>query len=213
MCFNETASMIVFLGAVYAGLKKYYNSKVNESLFILSISIMQLAEFFVHRSIRLNNKRMLEYSSQMVYFILYIQPLLQGLIHYNYPLTKYMFKDHMKYFVLLFAIYTILVLIMYNLKGDYIITSSNCKNSICRLNWQKLNSNLYIGLSLFLLYVCMHFIFMGPTISLRYLTILLSALLYVLIFDVKNTGNIFGLWGSLWCFFGTASIATGIYKP
>ena len=55
------------------------------------------------------------------------------LIHYKYPNAKYMFKDHMKYFGLLFAIYTLLTVYLFNLKGDYIVTSSNCKNSICRV--------------------------------------------------------------------------------
>ncbi len=212
MCFNETVSLIVFLGAMAAGLKLYNNNKMNYGLFIMTISMMQIAEYFVHRSIRLNNKQMLKYSSYMVYTILGIQPLLHALIHYKYPNANYMFKDHMKYFGVLFVTYTVLIIYMYSLKGDYIITSSNCKNSICRLNWQKLNSNMYVGMLLFLLYICMHFIFTGPQLSLQYLAIFLCSLLYVLIFDVRQTGNVFGLWGSMWCFMASALIITGLFK-
>ena len=94
MCFNETVSLIVFLGAITVGLKLYNNNEINAGLFIMTISIMQIAEYFVHRSIRLNNKQMLKYGSYMVYIILFIQPLLHALIHYKYPNANYMFKQN-----------------------------------------------------------------------------------------------------------------------
>ena len=78
MCFNETVSLIVFLGAMSVGFKLCNNNVMNIGLFIITISIMQIAEYFVHRSIRLNNKQMLKYSSIIIYVILYIQPLLHA---------------------------------------------------------------------------------------------------------------------------------------
>jgi hypothetical protein len=211
MCFNETASMTIFLGATLTGLYKYYNRHFNEGLFIISISTMQIAEYLVHRSIRLNDKPMQKIGSMMIYTLLYLQPLANGLINYNYPKKVYYFKDHMKYFVILFTLYTFLSAILFKSTDDYIIKSSHCKNSICRLNWQTLNKNPYISGALFTLYVCIHLLFADNNNGASmYLIVLLCALLYVLIFDVAKTGNIFGLWGSIWCFLGAAAITTGI---
>ena len=36
----------------------------------------------------------------------------------------------------------------------------------------------------------------------------LCSLLFVFIFDVIQTGNVFGLWGSMWCIIGATSTAT-----
>lgn len=213
MCFNETASMTIFLGATLTGLYKYYNRHFNEGLFIISISIMQIAEYFVHRSIRLNDKTMQTIASIMIYTLLYLQPLANGLINYNYPKKVYYFKDHMKYFVILFTLYTFLTATLFRPNGSLLVVkSSNCKHSICRLNWQTLNRNPYISGVLFTLYVCMHLLFTNNNGSISYLICLLCALLYVFIFDVNKTGNIFGLWGSMWCFIGAASITTCMYK-
>ena len=208
MCFSEKASMGAFLvGLISLGFilqKKMYVF----GMFYASVFVMQLAEFFAHKSLNTHNMELNKLSALAILFVVFVQPVLWSL--YN---ATYVIKDKQKSktiygVVVAFTLFSIFFYNYINEINGMKVTrlTSNCTPTFCRLNWSFFGKNVLLSLVWLFFYF---FLFMYTNhASNRFIsssfnllpTLLALSILYMIIVDkVSNIQEIVGGFGSIWC--------------
>lgn len=189
MCWNQSVSMNTFILGIFAILFAYFNKIIDvyQAIFIGSICLMQLIEFFLWRNIK-NKKKNIFWSNAAV-LVLFIHPFLSIL---TIP------KNHNVVLLTFMAIY-----LSFNLFS--IINRLNGKNK--QLNPNKIDNFATIGKNKHLRW---NWLAISPYRIFFYVFFLLVPLLFwkdkfvflvilatfvlSLIFFSKD-----GTWGSMWC--------------
>jgi len=213
MCFNSTSSIIAFSFGTFISILLLLKKEYFYSLFSFSIVIIQLIEYFAHKSIDNNNKSLNILSSKLIYIIIFLQPIIftLGLIYFPPSNIEFKFKNRLSNFIILGIIYLIMFLLLwfYNEKNNgFKITYINKCDNICRLNWSMLLTNMLYSLPFVILYFCLfiNFNFITKNNNLYILNnfttlILFASILYTIFVDKAKTFNtIYSVFPSLWCF-------------
>lgn len=183
MCWNQSVSMNTFILGIFAILFAYYNKIIDvyQALFIGSVCIMQLIEFFLWRNI--NNKHKNIFWSNAAVLALIIQPFLSILTIPN-KMIKFTFMAIYVSFILYLVYYTL----DKKKKHDTNFATIG-KNKHLRWNWLSTSSLYRILFYVFFLLVPLLFWKDKFTFLVFCATFIIS-----LIFFSKD-----GTWGSMWC--------------
>tara|TARA_A100001015_G_scaffold315220_1_gene426541 strand:+ start:1320 stop:1997 length:678 start_codon:yes stop_codon:yes gene_type:complete len=208
MCFNETASLAAFSIGVLSTMILLHMKLYKFSIFYTSIFLMQLIEYYAHKSLLTNDTNMNKISAYFGYFLIITQPIILSYISFN-DLHKNS-QNTLIILCLAYIIYGLYVFLKtYKSKNFRISYAENiCKTTVCRLKWEYYNVNFYNSLILLLLYFSITY-FVGfnrksKNISiLPILTFLLGLTMLYVVFETKELNINFSLnslWSSLWCF-------------
>ena len=206
MCFNETASLAAFSIGVISTMVLVYMKLYNFSLFYSTIILMQLVEYYAHKSLLTNNINMNKIASYFAYFLLISQPLILSYISYSNI-------NHESQNTLILLCIGFIVFGLFSFYQNY--TSNQfrisyidniCKTSFCRLNWEYFNINLFHNY-IFALFYFGIIAYVGYSRNLNKNNILLISMillgltiLYMMIENKKINAFKSSLFGSLWCF-------------
>jgi len=208
MCFSEKASMGAFLVGLFSLVFILQKKMYVFGMFYASVFIMQLAEFFAHKSLNTYNTELNKLSTLAILIILFVQPVLWSL--YN---AAYIIKDKQKskiiyYVVAAFTLFSIFFYNYINERNGMKVTrlTSNCTPTFCRLNWSFFGKNVLLSLIWVFFYFFL-FIYTNYarnrifSVTFSSLPILLaSSIVYMIIVDkVNNLQEIAGGFGSIWC--------------
>jgi hypothetical protein len=222
MCFNSFASIIAFsigfMCSSYLFIKKYFFY----SIFCFTIIFIQLIEYFAHKSLTNNNKKLNIISAKSVGILIFLQPIIYSFLLIYIPPNNITFLNPCRknIFYLLLIPFIILSIIYYNyanknnlFKIEYLHNECSNKN-ICRLNWTFLNfkHNIPIILVFFYLFFFINFYFKYKNTHLKliqittYINSLIPLLFFIsflyLIFKDRITklNTLLSSFGSIWCF-------------
>ena len=217
MCFNETASLTAFsIGSVFLGFM------LNEEIYLYSILyftiiIMQMAEFFAHKSIKNKDTDLNKISAIFIFLILFIQPLAYNYYKYNYV---YETNNHNIVFIIsiIFIIFSCYYFFYLLTNEMFEITPLHkCYNNFCRLNWSYFSKNTLLGSIFMFLYFAIFstdwiFKFNYNTIPnilfMPFIYLLILSILYMIFADkIKKYKYFLSGFGSIWC------ISTVIFGP
>ena len=202
MCFNPETSLISFSIGFVSWIILLYLKLYTAAIIVIDLFIIQLLEYFAHKSIIDKNEYMNTLSSKLIFIFVLIQPLVYYLSSF-FANTRYIIKSATKYLFLI-PIYTILCIIFYyylNNKNVFKTTYLNdsCK-SICRLSWDYFGYNKIFSFIIFILYFTICILFLKPP-TLHYFAeiLILIAIIYTLILS-REIKTVFSIFGSIWCF-------------
>jgi hypothetical protein len=196
MCWNKDISLNTFLFGILSLLFIYYTNTYSKYksttfknplvyLFLLSVTSMQLIEYFLWKNI--NNKSKNEFYSKIASVIIVIQILILIFMITNKKL-KYIIFSLFLFFILLYMFYY-----FYNKNSSLHFKTSIGKNG--HLSWEWMNYKGYENIWLFiwlLFYIIPAFTINNFIISFFLLISLFGSLIYL----KENT------FGSMWCWIG-----------
>lgn len=202
MCFNPETSLISFSIGFVSWIILLWLKLYTAAIIVIDLFIIQLLEYFAHKSIIDKNEYMNTISSKLIFVFVLIQPI----VYYGssfFANTRYIIKGATNYLFLI-PIYTILCIIFYyyldnkNLfKTTYL--NNSCK-SICRLSWDYFGYNKIFTFIICILYFIICILFLKPP-TLNYFAeiLILIAIIYTLILS-REIKTVFSIFGSIWCF-------------
>lgn len=221
MCYNKEVSLVVFIFTISTVVKILKEYKINTNInylfagiFILSIGLMQLIEFFLH----LFREKNLDISGKLVKFMNFLLPVVIILqfavseiyLHYTNKIPK-------KMFILDFLAYGLFIYLMYKVfrinRSYENKISCNFYNMGCRMNWdvgRYMKNESYIMVSIFFIIYFLYLSMMSYYIfKFKYFIILVLISFIFLI--LPNIISIFTMYkingsGSLWCLFSVILI-------
>ena len=206
MCFNETASLVAFSIGVLSTIVLFYMKLYSFSIFYISIFLMQLIEYYAHKSLRTNNMYMNKITAYTAYFLILLQPIILSYVSYDNINSK-------KQNILILLCLSFLIFGLFSFYQNYkskkfkISYFENvCENTICRLNWNYFDINFYHSFIFSLFYFGI-ILFVGYYRKLYYnsiltiMTFLLGLTILYMITENKKI-KLFNakFFGSLWCF-------------
>ena len=213
MCFNSTSSILAFSFGTIISILLLLRKEYFYSLFSFSIVIIQLIEYFAHKSIDNNNTSLNQMASKLILIVIFLQPIIYsiGLIYFPPSNVEFKFKGRLTNFLILGSIYLIMFLLLwfYNQRNNgFKITHINKCDNICRLKWSMLLTNMLYSLPFVILYFCLfiNFSFVTKNNNLYILNnftilMLFASILYTIFIDkAKNVGTVYSVFPSLWCF-------------
>ena len=206
MCFNETASLIAFSVGVISTIILIQMKLYKFSIFYISIFLMQLVEYFAHKSLSTNDIAMNKLASYFGYFLILSQPIILSYITYDN-----INKDFQN--TLIFLCVSLIAFGLYsfhqNYKSDKFRISyikNVCENIVCRLKWEYFNINFFNNL-IFLLFYFGIMVLIGYNRKIHndsillILTFLLGLTILYMMFETKQINSFkTSIFGSLWCY-------------
>lgn len=212
MSFNANLSIIAFTFGSLMSLILLIKKEFFYALFSFSIVIIQLLEYYAHISISKENVVMNKKSSEYLFILILLQPIIYSIALIFFPPNNitFEFKNRLFYFIILLIFYIIIGILYFNynknndkFKIEYV---DDCKN-ICRLNWNISYSNIKYSILLVLLYFLIFINFNFKTKDNLYLLnnftqlILVSSILYIIFIDkIKDIKIIYHTFPNLWFF-------------
>ena len=200
MCFNDGVSMLAFLIGLYFSLIFYERGLYLPGILLLTITLIQLAEYFGHIALNRNDKKFKKNVSIGIFFILILQPLVQryGTYHYGN-------NNNINWFILISTIYIILAInyyIKYKNNEEFTIDYLDKKcSTICRIKWNMLSINtLHISIiALLYCYLLLNNQIDNHITGLIKLLLIISITYVVLIDKIVNIPGIYSAFGGIWC--------------
>jgi len=205
MCFNPTASLIAFsIGfislCVLVVLKIY-----SVSIIVLYLTIIQLLEYFAHKSIIHKDAILNIAISKLIFIFVFLQPIMFYVSSLFFK-GKYLIKNANNYLCLI-PIYIIFSVYFYyylnknhSFSTTYLRTCNKHSFSVCRLSWNFFSINKLLSLLFlaFYFFICLIWYKNHKFLWFPYIMLFLSVV-YTFIFsnDVKS---FFSIFGSIWCF-------------
>lgn len=214
MCFNTQTSLIAFTLGSSACLYLISQKHYYYGLFGLSIVIMQLLEYFAHRSIKNKNLQLNILSGKLMLITVFLQPIIYCLLLSIIPphgITFYISKSYLivipllLLYILIFGFYLKHV----SAQKKYRVGFINKCHRVCRLNWEFLDGRnslcIIIILIYFLLINLYTFYYPGRKIvnisNYLFLFLLFISIFYIIVKDkIKTFPMVISSFGSLWCF-------------
>lgn len=206
MCFNETASLVAFSIGVISTIILFQMKLYKFSIFYISIFLMQLVEYYAHKSLLTNNVNMNKLASYFGYFLILSQPIILSYITYNNINKK--FQKTLIFLCLSFITFGLFSFYQNYKSNKFRISyiENICENIVCRLKWEYFNINFYhnfiFGLFYFGIMVLIGYNRKVHNDSiLLILTFLLGLTILYMMFETKQI-NTFktSIFGSLWCY-------------
>lgn len=214
MCFNTQSSLIAFTLGSSACLYLISQKHYYYGLFGLSIVIMQLLEYFAHRSIKSKNLQLNILSGKLMLITVFLQPIIYCFLLSIIPphgITFFISKSYLivipllLLYILIFGFYLKHVSAQKKYRVGYI---NKCRR-VCRLNWEFLDGKnslcIIIILIYFLLINLYTFYYPGRKMvnisNYLFLFLLFISIFYIIIKDkIKTFPMVVSSFGSLWCF-------------
>lgn len=212
MCFNATSSITAFTIGSIISLILLYKKEYFYGIFSFSIVIIQLIEYFAHKSITENNKNLNSLSSKLILLVIFLQPIIYSICLIYFPPSdvKFKCKNRFNNFIILGIIYLIVFILFWKYNEDnngFKIGYINKCTNICRLKWSMFLSNLTYSIPFVLLYFALFINYSFTNTSYIYIlnnfTILMlfASIVYTTLVDkAKNFNFVFSVFPSLWCF-------------
>jgi hypothetical protein len=202
MCFNPETSLISFSIGFVSWIILLYLKLYNTAIIVIDLFIIQLLEYFAHKSITDKNEFMNILSSKLIFIFVLIQPLVYYISSF-FANTRYIIKSAPNYLFLI-PIYIIICTIFYfylNSKNLFKTTYLNdsCK-SICRLSWDYFGYNKIFTFIIFILYFIICGLFLKPPTLHYYAEILILIAIIYTLFLSREIKTMFSIFGSIWCF-------------
>ena len=201
MCFNESASLAAFSVGLLSTMVLLHMKLYKFSIFYISIFLMQLIEYYAHKSLLTNNTNMNKMSAYFGYFLIMTQPIILSYISFND-----LHKNSQNTLIILCLAYIIygLYVFLNNYKSKQFRIScveKKYNNSVCRLNWDFLFVNFYSGLMMGLFYFgitsFVSYNRKSDNISILTMLVFLLGLTFLYITSENKKLHVFS---SLWCF-------------
>ena len=201
MCFNESASLAAFSIGVLSTMVLLHMKLYKFSIFYTSIFLMQLIEYYAHKSLLTNNINMNKISSYFIYFLIMSQPIILSYLCFN-DIHKNS-QNTLIILCLTYLIYGIYVFIKTYKSENFKISyaEKKCNNSVCRLNWDLLSVNFYYRLisGLFYFGISSFVAYNRKSDNISILTILVFLLGLTFLY-ITNENKKIHVFSSLWCF-------------
>ncbi len=201
MCFNETASLVAFSIGVLSTMVLLHMKLYKFSIFYISVILVQLIEYYAHKSLSTNNINMNKISSYFIYFLTFLQPIILSYLSFN-DIHKNS-QNTLIILCLAYIIYAIYVFVKTYKSKQFKISCVQTKynNSVCRLNWDFLFVNFYNGLMMGLFYfgISSFVAYNRKSDNISILTILVFLLGLTFLY-ITNENKKLHVFSSLWCF-------------
>ena len=206
MCFNETASLAAFSIGVISTIVLIRMKLYNFSLFYSTIILMQLVEYYAHKSLLTNNINMNKIASYFAYLLLMIQPLILSYVSYSNINRKS--QNTLILLCISFIVFGLFSFYQNHTSSKFRISyiDNVCKTSFCRLNWEYFNIKLFHN-HIFLLFYFGIISYVGYNSNLNKNNFLIISMLILgitLLYMMTENKEINVLnssfFGSLWCF-------------
>ena len=215
MCFNTQSSLTAFIIGSSACLYLISQKHYYYGLFGLSIVIMQLLEYFAHRSIKNKSLQLNILSGKLMLWTVFLQPLIYCLLLTIIPPKGVSFLlPSVRNLIASFLICIYVVIFVFYLRylsqqKLYRVSFINKCNRVCRLNWKFLdgrNSLCILTLTIYFLIINLYiFYYPGREIvnisNFLFLFLIIISILYVIFKEkIKTFPLLISSFGSLWCF-------------
>lgn len=215
MCFNTQSSLTAFILGSSACFYLVYQRHYFYGLFGFSIVIMQLLEYFAHRSLKNNNIELNILSSKLMMWTIFFQPLIYCFLLNMYPPKGALLLSFPGRNLIVLALACIYIVIFgfylgyASRKKIYRVGFMNKCRRVCRLNWRFIDGTNPLGIILLIIYFTMvsFYLFYYPgkaivSISNYFMIFLLVlSILYVILKEKMRTFPLLvSSFGSLWCF-------------
>jgi len=214
MCFNPTVSLIAFTLSIVSFVVLIRLKLYPASVIVFYTSLMQLLEYFAHNSILEKNTTMNVVTSKLIFFFVFIQPLL---FYLSSLITKgkYVVPNSERFFFLI-PLYIVFCASFYVyldkrslFKSTYL--DDSCQ-SVCRMSWDFFGNNLWYSSIALLLYILICLVFYKNSVLHFYaITMFVIALLYTIYFT-RDMKQIWAVFGSIWCFLAVTYGPMVIYR-
>ena len=209
MCFNETASFVAFsTGMLFCGILYLNQYPVFYISMLFFITIMQLVEYFTHKSITVQDAKMNELCTKFILITLFIQPVAYCYMGMYHPPAPTMHNT--KFMSPLMIAYCFLFIFMYlYFDAHHLFKTTYLKKceTVCRLKWFDLKGkDSWLGVVFIFLYMALMLDFgYDPKFKYRwgahFVPIsLVVACIYSFTVLKSNIFAKFSYMGSLWCF-------------
>ncbi len=174
---------------------------------LFSITLIQLVEYFMHKSITERNSNMNEWSTKLLLIILFLQPIAYSYINTRQPLKIIHNNNYGQPIMFIYVLIFICMYIYFNTHHVFKTTYLNPCNTVCRLKWFNLKGLSGILIILFFVfYITLFGTFdRDPRFKYRWCEYFIPASLalaciYAFILAPHDIFSAFSYMGSLWCF-------------
>ena len=201
ICFNAESSIttffIVLLCSIFLYIRNYTYGRTLALIFF-TVSLMQLAEFFMWRDLECG--KINDYATKFAFIVLCLEPLIVTFAVYNYDVSKIP-KKYLKYiFYLYLAFYGVFILrtIVYNKK----LCSLPSKSKHLIWDHDSIMSTfprtlVYIFWFLYFASIILLLSFKSIKVGITYTTLFLLTIVIAKYFTRNNINS--DSWKSLWC--------------
>lgn len=215
MCFNTQSSLTAFILGSTACLYLASQNHYYYAILGFSIVIMQLLEYFAHRSIKNKNLQLNILSGKLMLLTIFLQPLISCLTLIILPpkgvsfllssIRNFIIGPLICVYLLIFGFY----LKYASEKKIYRVGFINKCKRVCRLNWRFLDGkNPLCLIFLFIYFLLINlFIFYYPgkkivnICNFLLFFLLVVSFLYIIFKEkIKTFPLLISSFGSLWCF-------------
>ena len=201
MCYSAEASVGAFIFALILSYTLYTRNKNNDraiAILIIGVSMMQIAEFFMHLDPKCETN-VNKYSSMLgLMVLLFIQPLFSVLsnIHTQKKISKEIIIQ-----IILWIIYVLYMIKYYWPKSSEWCSKKDCLGD-CKLTWnwwKHGNDNIPQMLYITLILLIPIYVMYNNNLNKALVWLLYLFLSVVLIYNNKY-------FGTLWCFWGPLGV-------
>jgi len=209
MCFNETASLIAFsTGMIFSAILYFKDYPIFYVSMLFFITLMQIVEYFTHKSITTRNLKMNELCTKLILITLFIQPIVYCYMGmYHPPKNTIQNTKFMSPIMLVYILFFIFIYLYFDFHGIFKTTYLNNCDSICRLKWFDLKGmSGLLGIIFIILYMYL-FIWSGHDPRFIYKwgeyfvpISLVIACIYGITLSNYSIFSKISYIGSLWCF-------------
>lgn len=203
MCYNKETSLATFLGSlVVSGLLIYRNNSNDKfiALFLLALSSMQLAEFFIWNNI--NNKEKNKFFTRIANIIIILQPIVVLFGLYNFG--NLIISNSMLFYPLIISLFYTLYLWSDLFNSPYKLSVVSKVNK--HLSWGQKDIFPDIKALIFNIFYSSIIIFGPLLLKPRYVGYIITLIIIItlLLSYIKTRKEIDIIhkssWKSLWCF-------------
>jgi hypothetical protein len=205
MCFNETASLVAFsIGILFCAILYFKRFPIFYVSFLFFITLIQLIEYFTHKSIKTHNLKLNELSTKLILITLFIQPIIYCYMSMYYPPIEKMRHTKLVSPLMLFYVLFFIFMFMYFDKNHVFKTTylQKCE-SICRLKWFDFKGwSTLLGVVFVILYMAL-FLDITRDTKIKYVWaqyFALISLIIACIYVITLSNHGFSYIGSVWCF-------------
>jgi len=139
MCFNETASLVALgIGMFFSGLLCLRGEMAYGGV-IFFITIMQLHEYLVHRSIRTKNPELNHFATKLIALTLFLQPLSVAFFNTFFKKKEYLYlaSSFWRTWPFIAAYIAVSGWAFYEMRNSMSTSFLGKCGNVCRLSWFK----------------------------------------------------------------------------
>jgi hypothetical protein len=209
MCFNETASLAAFsTGMLFCAILYVMGYPIFYISMLFFITIMQIVEYFTHKSITTGNIKMNELCTKIILITLFIQPIMYCYMGMYHSPSKQMINTKLySPLMLVYVLFFIFMYLYFDAHRIFKTTYLDKCDTVCRLKWLDLKGFAGIlGVIFVVLYMAVFIDFgVDPRFKYKWAAhfvpiCLVIASIYSLTLSNYSIFSKMSYMGSLWCF-------------